>query len=158
MDKMPLISIIFYSLPEAYLIFSFGLIALGQKINVIRVILATVFFVLSSYIIRMLPFPFGMHTAIGIAIIFLFFMIILRLKAKHALIATLISSGTLIALENSILYLFQIELNLTPKQIWQDPLMRTLIGWPHLLVWSLITLIIYKRKIHIVRCRGNLEL
>ncbi|WP_238455570.1 hypothetical protein [Desulfolucanica intricata] len=147
---MPLLSIIFYSLPEAYLIFIFGIIILGQKIRLPKVFCATILFVTSSFITRMLPFPFGLHTVIGIVVIFILFVLVIKLKVKQAVISTLISSGTLIALENIILYLLQIELNLNTKQIWQDPVLRTFIGWPHLIVWSLITLVFYKHKINLV--------
>lgn len=151
MDKMPLISIIFYSIPEAYLLFIFGLIILGQKIKLSRIIIAVILFVMFSYVTRGLPMPFGFHTIFGITAIAVIFRLILGLDLKKALIATFTSSGTLIALENVVLFILQLELNMSAEEIWRYPILRTVIGWPHLFIWSLITWLFYKKKITLAK-------
>ncbi|MTI80016.1 MAG: hypothetical protein FH758_03880 [Firmicutes bacterium] len=148
MDKMPIISLIFYSIPEAYLLFNFGLIVLGQKINLLRIIASVLTFVSLSYFTRVLPLPFGLHTLIGIVGIIIIFKLILRLNLKKSIIATLISASTLIALENIVLYILQISFSLSLKEIWQSPTLRTVIGWPHLLIWAVITWYIYYNNIN----------
>ncbi|MCF8009697.1 MAG: hypothetical protein K9L17_00715 [Clostridiales bacterium] len=149
MDKMPLISILLYSVPEAFLIFTFGMVILGRKLPLVRILTVALVAAFSSYFIRLLPFPFGIHALLGTILVFLLFIKILGLKVKQALLATLISMGFLLILENTVVYLLEIVLDLTIKEIWQRPLLRTFIGWPDLLIWAFITLILYKKKIHL---------
>lgn len=145
---MPLFSIFFYSLPESYLIFVFGLTVIGEKILLKRVLLSTAISVVASYIIRLLPLPFGVHTFLGLITVYILFRYLLHLTAKKSFIATLSSLCTLLALENSIFYLLELRLNLTTRQIWEDQWLRTVLGWPHLIMWSAITLFLYRKKIN----------
>lgn len=146
MDDMPIVSILFYSVPESFLLFSFGLVVTGHKVKFNQTIIATAISVFLSYAVRSLPVPFGLHSVIGIAIIFLLFHNYFRMTIKTALISTMVSVGTLLTLENTVLYFFQLKFHLSLHEIWKTPILRTFIGWPHLFIWSVITIIIYRKK------------
>jgi len=149
-DNMPIITIILYSFPESYLIFWFGLVIIGHKLKFQNIMLATILSVFFSHAIRRLPLPFGLHTVIGLLIVCLLFLFIFKLDIKKAIFVTLISIGTLIALENTVLYFLQLELHLPLKEIWKHPLLRTFIGWPHLIIWLIITLFIYNKNLRLL--------
>ena len=147
MDKVPLMVLIFYSIPESFLIFTFGHIVLGYPIKIRPIILATLISVPTSYLARLLPFPFGIHSLIGVGVILILFTLICRFSIKDGVIATFLSLGTLIALDNSILYFLQVLFKLDIQGfLVQSPIFRTLIGYPQLIVWALITIFIYKKK------------
>jgi len=146
MDKVPLISLIFYSIPECFLILSFGLIIQRKKVRFSPLLLATLISVSASYLARLLPLPYGLHTLIGVLTVFLMFFLILGLDFKQSLVSAIISIGTLVALENVILNYIQYKLGLGLKDAMAlSPWQRTIIGWPHLIVWASLNLYLYNR-------------
>ena len=100
MDRMPIISLLLYSIPEVFLLFTFGLVILGQKFPFPRVLSTSVVVAVGTYLIRLLPFPFGVNGIISVILIMVLFIILLKLKFKQAFLATLLSMSTLLALEN----------------------------------------------------------
>ncbi|WP_449241692.1 hypothetical protein [Desulfoscipio gibsoniae] len=151
MDKIPLITLFLYSLPESFLIFSFGLVIQKKVIKAAPIMIATVCSVLSSYIARLLPLPYGFHTIIGLLVISILFYAVLGLSIKQSFFSALLSLGTLVALENSILNFIQYCLHLNVEDVIAlPPLEKTFIGWPHLFVWAILTFFIKKRNIFII--------
>ncbi|MBM7854673.1 ribose/xylose/arabinose/galactoside ABC-type transport system permease subunit [Desulfohalotomaculum tongense] len=149
MDKMPLLAIIFYSVPESYLIFIYGLVIIGEKVDFKRVTTAVLTSVVASYFVRLLPFPFGIHTLIGVIVVFIIFSLVLKVSYKYSLVVTIVSLGTLISLENISLYFIEYKLNIgNLTELWSDTVLRILTGWPHLIIWALIILFLYKKKIY----------
>lgn len=155
MDVMPLVSLVCYSIPEAYLIFAFGLVIIGEKVNFLRILPPALAFAIITYFVRQLQVPFGVHVMIHNVFILGLFILAFRLRFKHALLATLLSTGTLLAFENTFLYSIQHIFNLRLEEIWQNVVLRTLIGWPHLLVWTVITVLLYKYEINLTKFKGN---
>ncbi|AGL01000.1 hypothetical protein [Desulfoscipio gibsoniae] len=146
MDKMPILSLIFYSIPESYLIFTFGMIAIGQRPNYLNIAIPAVISALASYFVRMAPLTFGAHSIIGVFIAFILFKIALKISLKQALLATIISMGTLLAIEQSVTYLMETLLGLHLQEIWKDPILRTLLPWPQLLIYAAICLLLYRKR------------
>lgn len=155
MDKMSLIDLIFYSIPESYLIFTFGLAVLNRNFTTIKIILATVLSVIASYLIRLLPIPFGVHTIIGIFVIMLLFYFVINLNIKESVIAAFISLIMLAFLENTVTFLIQLYFNLSINEIWKNPLLRIAIAWPQLIIWSFITIVLIRKKMHLSIFRGE---
>ena len=148
MDKLPLMVLIFYSIPESILIFTYGQILLGYSLKIRPILLASVISAVASYFARLLPAPYGVHTLIGLFIIFILFKLMCKLPTKQSFIASAVSLGTLLALDNSIFYFVQIIFKITLQDLLhQTPLMRLLFLYPVIIVWALITLFIYKKKL-----------
>lgn len=146
METLPLITLIFYSIPESYLIFSFGLVVQRKALEPAQIALATICSVSASYFARLLPLPFGFHILIGVLVVFMLFLKILKLSPKQSLFSTFLSLGTLAALENSVLCLIQYNFSISLKDlIALPPWHKTIIGWPHLAIWATLTLLISKR-------------
>lgn len=147
MDNVPLVSLILYSIPESILIFTFGFIIWGTPIKLGRIFSSAILSVVICYYIRGLPLPFGIHTLIGILVIFLLFKIICNFSTNKGLVSTLSSLAFLLLLENTVLYTIQISMNLSLTEIHNmSSLKRTLVGYPQLVIWSLITYYLYRKK------------
>lgn len=152
MDSVPLFTLIFYSIPESFLIFTFGLVLLKKDINWYLVIMTTVLSVTASYFARLLPLPYGFHTILGVLAVFILFVFILKLDIYRALIVSIVSICTLVALENILLALIQLNFRLSLQEIWDlHPFTRTLIGYPHLLLWLAITILLHKYNIILIK-------
>lgn len=146
MDKVPLVTLIFYSIPESFLILSMGLIIQRKTFRFASLSLAIIISVSASYFARLLPLPYGIHTLLGVLTVFLLFFLLLGMSPKQSLVSAIIGIGTLAALENVISSLIQFKLGLGLKDILAlSPWQRTIIGWPHLIIWGGINLYLYKK-------------
>ena len=143
---MPLITLIFYSIPESYLIFTFGLIVIGQSFRFYNIIIPTIASALTSYLVRMAPLPFGVHSIIGVFVVFTLFKISFKLTISKAILATIISLATLLAIETSVTYFMELNLHLTLQEIWKHPILRTLLPWPQLIIYSVLSILLYKKR------------
>jgi hypothetical protein len=153
MDKMPMVSLIFQSIPESIILFSFGLAIMGEYINFKKVFLAATISALASMLVRYIVIYFGLHTIIGIGVIFLLFWQVLKLDAWKSIIASLLSLTILILLETFIMQ-FVIDMNHTNlHDVLQYNYLRILVTYPHLSLYGLITWIIYNKKIYVIK--GN---
>lgn len=146
MDKMPLISLILYSIPESYLIFTFGLIVIGQKTHFSKIILPSIISALASLFVRMAPLPFGIHSIIGVFIVFILFKIAFQLSIRQAILATITSFATLLAIETAFTYILELNLHLRLQEIWKDPILRTFLPWPQLIIYSILAILLYKKR------------
>ncbi|HBX24507.1 MAG TPA: hypothetical protein DEF34_12890 [Desulfotomaculum sp.] len=146
MDKVPIVTLIFYSIPESFLILSFGLTIQKKKLSFSPILLATLISVAASYCARLLPLPYGIHTFLGVLTVFLMFLFILRLDPKQSLVSSIVSIGVLVALESVILSYIQFQLGLGLQDVMAlSPWQKTIIGWPHLAVWAGLTTYLYHK-------------
>lgn len=147
---MPLLVLIFYSIPESILIFTFGFVIFRIKIDSKKIIVAAIISALISYLVRMLPIPFGFHMIIGVLVLTLLFRYICKFGFGYSILATLLSLSTLLALESIFSMLPQYIFNMTSKEILEESAMfRLMFGLPQLIALALITFILYKKKINI---------
>jgi len=150
MDQMPLLAVIFYSIPESVLLFSFGLTIVGEYINFKRVLVAAVISAFSSMFIRA-NVPFGIHSIIGVFILFVLTWKILKINPGKALISSLISLMTLLLLDTTILPIILKAKNTTIEEVLKDNYRRIIYPAPHLIIYGLITWFLYSRKIFLIK-------
>lgn len=153
MDKMPIVSLIFQSIPESIILFSFGIAIMGEYINFKKILLAATISALISMLVRYVVIYFGFHTIIGVVVIFVLFWKILKLDAWKSIIASLLSLTILILLETFIMqFVFDIcHTNL--HDVLLNDYLRVLVTYPHLFLYGLITWFIYYKKLYIIK--GN---
>jgi len=147
---MPLLAVIFYSIPESVLLFSFGLTIVGEYINFKRVLVAAVISAFSSMFIRA-NVPFGIHSIIGVFIIFILSWKLLKINPWKALISSLISVNAFILLDTIIMPIILTEQNLTIGELWKDNLKRIIYFYPSLTIYGLTTWFLYSKKIYLIK-------
>lgn len=146
MDTIPLLVLIFYSIPESILIFTFGFVIFGVKIDANKIFIAAIISAFTSYLVRMLPLPFGFHTIIGVLVLTSLFRYLCKFGFGYSLLATLFSLSTLMGLETIFANLLQNYLHMSIKDLLQkSPIFKTLSYYPVLIGWTFITLFIRKK-------------
>lgn len=153
MDKMPLVAVLFNSIPESIVLFSFGIAVVGERINIKKVFIASVITAFTMMLVRWYVPYFGLHSIIAILILFLLFWKLLGLKAWKAIISSLLSLTTLILLDNFILAAILNLQHITLIEVMQDNFKRIIYTYPSLGVLGLITWIIYNKKWFLIK--GN---
>lgn len=151
MDHMPLPSLLLYSLPESIILFTYGFVLFRKRLNKSSIIFASIISVISSYFVRALPIPFGIHSLIGLLIVVILFIMICKFRVKQGVIAAIAGIATVLALENITLYLVQVVTGWSVADILgKGALVRSLLGYPHLITWALLTYFIYRKKYTLV--------
>ena len=151
MDKMPLVAVILNSIPESILLFCFGIAIVGEYINFKKVFIAAVISAFTSLFVReYVPF-FGLHTIIGLFVIFILFWKLLNLKAWKAIISSLLSLTILILLDGLILQAILNLKHVTLTEMLQDNFKRIIYTYPHLAIFGLITWVIYYKKWFLIK-------
>lgn len=139
MDKMPLLALIFQSIPESIIILTLGLTLMGIELKWQRIIPAAVLSSLSSYFVRELPIPYGVHTLIGLLVITILVIFFFKAPCHLAAYVALIGVLSLTAVEMIILPVIIMLSGKTVTQIWQSQSLRILMALPELIVLTLIT-------------------
>ena len=151
MDKMPLFAVIFQSIPESVILFSFGMAIVGERINIKKVFIAAVISAFTSMLVREFVPYFGLHTIIGILVLFVLFWKLLSLKIWKALISSLLSLIVLILLETFILQAVLNLKHITLTEVLQDNLKRVIYFYPHLTIFAMGTWFIYYKKWFLIK-------
>lgn len=147
-DKMPIMYLILYSIPESFLIFIFGYVLIGKPINRKYVLIATIISVILAYGIRQLTIPLGFHTIIGVIFIILIFILVCKFTLKQSVFVSLAIFCTLIVIESFCLYLIQVAFALDIFDIIKmPPLLRAFVGWPQLALDALLIYTLHKKNI-----------
>lgn len=147
---MPLVAVIFDSIPESILLFSFGMAIAGEYIIFKKIFIAATISAFASMLIRAFVPIFGLHTIIGIAILFVSFWKLLNLKPWKAIISSLISLMVLLLLETTIWPILLITQNITIEEILKDNYRRIIYPIPSLIIYGLMTWFLYRKKIFLI--------
>ena len=151
MDQMPLSAVIFDSIPESILLFSFGMTVVGEYINFKRIFIAAIISAFTFMLIRAYVPIFGLHTIIGIALLFLLFWKLLNLKPWKAIVSSLISLMALLLLDSIILSIILKAENITIDEVLKDNYRRIIYPVPSFIIFGLATWFLYSRKIFLIR-------
>ncbi|MGI6451196.1 MAG: hypothetical protein ACOX3R_13325 [Desulfitobacteriia bacterium] len=145
--KIPFLAFIFQGIPESIamvtLAFVIARIPLQwKKIVFIGLIIAT-----TSYVLRLLPITFGIHTVL---LIVLFFILLLWLGSNNVntvLIACLISNLATIISETLCLGLLMPLFGLTFDMLYENTLLRILMTLPQVIVVFIAAYIVLQIQI-----------
>lgn len=151
MDRMPLLAVILYSIPESVILFSFGVAIIGEYINFRRVLVASVISAFTSMLVRAYVPYFGLHSIIGIFVLFVLFWKLLNQIPWKAIISSLMSLMVLMLLDTTISPIILKVQNLTLEESWKDTFKRIIDFYPGLLIFGLMTWFLYSKKIFLIR-------
>ncbi|MDQ0286681.1 hypothetical protein J2Z49_001795 [Desulfofundulus luciae] len=147
MDKMPLLALIFQSIPESVIILALGLTLMGIELKWQRIIPAAVLSSLCSYFVRELPIPYGVHTLIGIVVIAVLVIMFFKTPVPVAISVAMIGIVTLITVEILIWPVIILLTGKTMPQIWHSQTLRILLAIPELILLALITFWCIRKKV-----------
>ena len=98
------------------------------------------------YIIRLLPFTFGIHSVVAILIMVLLIKIATRVRATTCLIVVFVAFATLAALEFLFSEFFFSVFKLDPQSVISNNFLWKLIGMPQAILMIIFALLVSKYK------------
>lgn len=145
MDNMSLGVILLLSIPEELLITVFGLLLFGFEIRQRfgRIFLIAVIQAFISFLVRLLPLPFGIHTLIQILLFAIPLQLILRLPYLHSLICILISATIYTVLDATFIPLLLHLTGIPLEAILDSTFLRVLFFIPQASAMLFLILFVY---------------
>lgn len=136
MDLMPLSALILQSIPETIIVLIAGLALSGLEIkkNTKKLIAIGILNGLSSYFIRSLPIPFGVHTLLHLPLLMVLLKYFLNISFKQGILVIMLGSLVQIIIEIIYVPVAALLLNMPISEIIKDPILRILVPWPYLLI------------------------
>ncbi|WP_066635356.1 sensor histidine kinase [Desulfolucanica intricata] len=152
MDKLPLFSLVFQSIPEAVILIYSSLILLGYSVSEKfgKIILLGI---LNSLILAVFRFylPFGFHTVLGLMVLTISLRIVLRINFVRSFIIAAFGIISLGILESIFLPLLAAIFNLSIENILKRQFTRTFIGYPHMFTFAVLGTLAQKKKWFLIK-------
>ena len=139
MDFMLLIPFLGVSVPESLVLYYMALTLAGKKKPLIYLIALSLLTSLSSYAIRSLPLPFGIHTILQVILMVVFLRLFFRVPWNLAIIIQVLASIILGLTESVSVPLLAQIFSYTLKDIISDPWLRIVFTLPHLVLLTGVT-------------------
>lgn len=148
---MPLLIILFASIPEEFLITVLGLKLFGVKIRPLigKIVVVAILQAAISFSVRLLPLPFGIHTILQIPLFALSLYLILGLPYLYSLVVILISATLYTILDASIIPLLLYWSGIPLEEVLTNTTLRLLFFIPQFTVMLLLVIIVSLKKIKI---------
>lgn len=145
--KIPFIALILQGIPEQIAIVTFAFIIARSSLQWKKIISIGVILAFTSYIIRLFPVTFGIHTIIMIGLMFLMLIIIGDLNLNTSVIVSLISALLIIIIETICLSILMPLFGVTSELFFANTSIRILITLPQVLVMFLMSFLVFKIRI-----------
>ncbi|WP_242662097.1 hypothetical protein [Desulfitobacterium hafniense] len=150
-EIMPLLIVLFASIPEEFLITVLGLKLFGVKIRPLigKIVVIAILQAAISFSVRLLPLPFGIHTILQIPLFALPLYLLLGLPYLYSLVVILISATLYTILDASIIPLLLYWTGIPLETVLTNTTLRLLFFIPQFTVMLLLVIIVSLKKIKI---------
>lgn len=142
--KIPLLAAIFQGIPESIAIATFAFAVAKIHFSLKKLILIGLIIAFTSYFVRLLPLTFGIPTIINMIMLFILLVFVGKGSITVSLIATLLSSLSIIIVENICLPLLMTISGITSELFFANTLIRILITLPQVVVMFVLAFLIRK--------------
>lgn len=144
MLKLTLFELIVRTIPEGFLFILASYIFASQQIDKKRYCIAGVLIGICTYLIRMLPINFGVHTIILLVLYTLIGILICKINVVRCITAGLVSIIIMFTSELLNVVLIQKILEIPLEKVVGNPYMKQLYFMPSLLIFASVMFILYK--------------
>ena len=155
MLRLTAIEFIVRTIPEAFIYIFAAYLLSNTRINLNRYIISSLLFAVSTFIIRMLPINYGVHTILVIIVETIILVSINKINVIQAIKSTIIMIICLFILETLNVLMLGLVLKDQLKEIMQDPILKIVYGLPSLICFMIVVgcyyYIIRKRKFRNVK-------
>jgi len=153
MDKLSLMVLFLISFPDAILVGLVGLTLLGIKPTLKQILVIGLVQAIVSNIVRILPFPFGIHALLQLAALSLLIYYVMRISYRVSLLVAL--SGFIIfgVIESILAPLLLSITGLSFTEVYNNSLLRFAFFVPEALSMGIVVLLLYRLDYRIAKYR-----
>lgn len=132
--RIPLIALLLQGIPEETAVITIAFVIARIPLKWNKILLIGIFLASCAYVVRLLAFPFGIHTIVLLFILFIISTCLTKGDVGLSFIASSISFLVLVIFEFGCTSLFMFIFRLTPETLFNDLVMRILVGDSHVLL------------------------
>jgi hypothetical protein len=158
MLQITLFEMIIRTIPEGLLFILASYIFSSQPMDKKRYCVSGVLIGICTYLIRMLPISFGVHTIILLVIYVLIGSLICKINVIKCITAGLVSVIIMFTAELVNVFLIQSVFKVPLEKVVENPYIKQLYFMPSLLIFALVILVLYKmlyRPLKVTRYVSN---
>lgn len=145
--KLSLIELVLRTIPEGIILILAAYVFLNTKIDKNKILLSGTILGIITYLVRLLPIDFGVHTIIIIIGNILLLVNINKINLFSSISASLLSMFILVICDLINFYFIVNMLNISFEQISNNILIKTLWGLPSLILYlAIIGAVFYKKS------------
>lgn len=157
MDTMPLYLVFLHSIPENVILILLGLVLIGVRPSLARVLWVALLVALASYFIRALPLPPGINVFIQLPVLILLLAFLCSLHLTYATVASFLGL-ILLGLAETVYNLVVPALTgITVQQAMDIPLWRALYPLPEYVLLGLVIMALIRYDVVIYDIRGAFD-
>lgn len=142
--RLSLIEFILRTIPESFLIIWAIYLFAYKRIDPKRYITSSIFIAITTYLIRMLPINYGIHTIINIVNLILITVSINKISIMKAISAVLKIMITLSICEWINIIVLDKVMKIDLQMIFSEPIKKMVYSTPSLVMFGVIILLFYK--------------
>jgi two-component system sensor histidine kinase AgrC len=128
MDKVPVAAVIFQCFPESVALILFGFVLFNIKRPLKSLMLVASVYTFTTYIVRLLPIKFGIHSIILIFILALYMNIFAKIDFFKSIAISLTDFMILTLTESVMIWVIMEKLNLSYEALFNTPWDRIKFG------------------------------
>lgn len=142
--NIPLIALLLQGIPEQIAVVTLAFVIARIPLKWNKIILIGIALAVISYVVRMFPFPFGVHLFVLIILLFIALIWLGKGDVGLSLIASLLSFLALVIFEFVCLSLLMPVIGVTPETLFNNLRTRIAIGEPQVLILFLSAFLLNK--------------
>lgn len=145
MDDMSLVTVLFLSIPEEFLITVLGflLFGIGIRKRFRQLLLIATLQAVTSFFVRLLPLPFGIHTLVQIPLFAVAVWLVLGLPYLVSFTCILVSLTIYVVLDASFVTLLLKITHISMESVLKSTVLRELFFLPQGLTMLFVIFVIY---------------
>ncbi len=151
MLKISILEFILRTLPESCILILAGYVFSKRKIHKKNFCLSSMVLATVTYLVRILPIHFGVHTIILIMAYILVCVWINNIDTIKAISAVLVSASMLFVFEGINFYLLVNLFKIKTEIAFNKPILKILYLYPSLILFGIVIFLAYKK----LRLRGD---
>lgn len=134
------------TIPEVLIYIFAGYVFSNTKINIKRYLIASLILAVSTFIVRMFPINYGVHTILIISIQIAILICISEIDTILAIRSSIITTISLFIIELLNLWAINLIFKEQLETIMSNPISKTIYGLPSLGCFAIIVVCYYLRK------------
>lgn len=132
--RIPLLALLLQGIPEQTAVITLAFVIAGIPLKWNRILLIGIFLAFCAYLVRLFPIPFGIHSILLLYVLFIILTWITKGDVGLSFIASSSSFLVLVIFEFSCMSLFMFIFGFTPETLFNDLVIRIVVGEPHVLL------------------------
>ncbi|MCT8978564.1 hypothetical protein N4T77_18400 [Clostridium sp. CX1] len=149
MLKLSVLEIFLRLIPESLILILAAYAFSGKSINKINFFVSTILISIATYLVRMLPIHFGVHTIILLIIYVLITVNINKINIIKATSAGLTSATILFICEWINVFIITDLLKFNIENMLKNDLLKVVYGIPSIVLFALIIFAIWRRSLYL---------